>query len=124
MMPWPMKSTRSLRACGTGFARSGRDAGSLAQSTLMASCLEQIACVSNRSHGPFWQGLPMTRRPTDFSAEIDTQLREGSPLGARLIAQGSGDRPSGESTQGGVWHSINHTLVWAAAATEAGAGLG
>jgi hypothetical protein len=47
--------------------------------------------------------------------EIDALLREGSPLGARLFSQGSGDRPSGDSTQGGVWLSITHTLVWGAA---------
>lgn len=47
--------------------------------------------------------------------EIDARLRDGSPLGARLHSEEGGDQPSGESTQGGVWLSINHTLVWAAA---------
>jgi hypothetical protein len=46
--------------------------------------------------------------------QIDTLLRDGSPLGARLLSRASGDQPSGESTQGGVWLSITHTLVWAA----------
>ena len=52
--------------------------------------------------------------------EIDAQLREGSPLGARLLAQGDGPQPLGESTQGGVWLSITHTLIWAAAQRDRG----
>ncbi len=47
--------------------------------------------------------------------DIDRLLREGSPLGARLISAGTGARPSGDATQGGVWLSITHTLIWAAA---------
>ena len=48
--------------------------------------------------------------------EIDVLLRDGSPLGARLISAGPEGTPSGEATQGGVWFSITHTLVWAATA--------
>jgi hypothetical protein len=47
--------------------------------------------------------------------QIDALLRQGSPLGARLYSRGSGAPPSGEATQGGVWLSITHTLIWAAA---------
>ena len=57
----------------------------------------------------------MTRRRTRCWAQIDALLRDGSPLGARLLSRANGDQPSGESTQGGVWLSITHTLVWAAA---------
>jgi hypothetical protein len=51
--------------------------------------------------------------------EIDGRLRAGSPLGARVRwpVPGSGDvmgKP-GEGTAGGIWFSINMTLVWAAA---------
>jgi hypothetical protein len=47
--------------------------------------------------------------------QIDALLRDGSPLGARLLSRANSDQPTGESTQGGVWMSITHTLVWAAA---------
>lgn len=47
--------------------------------------------------------------------QIDALLRDSSPLGARLLSRANGDQPTGESTQGGVWMSITHTLVWAAA---------
>jgi hypothetical protein len=51
--------------------------------------------------------------------EIDKHLRAGSPLGARVRwpAPPEGDvlGRRGEGTAGGVWFSINMTLVWAAA---------
>jgi hypothetical protein len=51
---------------------------------------------------------------------IDQHHRRNSPLGARVLwpidpsSNPHMDRP-GEGTQGGIWYSINMTLVWAAA---------
>lgn len=51
---------------------------------------------------------------------IDQHHRKASPLGARVLwpidpsSNPHMDRP-GEGTQGGIWYSINMTLVWAAA---------
>lgn len=49
---------------------------------------------------------------------IDDTLRRGSPLGARVrgpLPPSDGTHVDGEATAGGVWFSINMTLVWAAA---------
>lgn len=59
---------------------------------------------------------------TDEQAEqllryIDEGPRAGSPLGARVRWPVQQDDPmggAGEGTNGGVWYSINMTLVWAA----------
>jgi hypothetical protein len=55
---------------------------------------------------------------TTLLEEIDTHLRTGSPLGARvrgpidkIDTQSSG---LGTGTDGGIWFAINMTLVWAA----------
>lgn len=50
-------------------------------------------------------------------AAIDAGPRAGSPLGARVkwpAADGGDEHPVGEGTRGGIWYSINMTLVWAA----------
>ncbi len=47
--------------------------------------------------------------------QIDTLLRDGSPLGAEIMSALDGTQTTGESTDGGVWLSLTHTLVWAAA---------
>lgn len=49
--------------------------------------------------------------------EIDRRLRHGSPLGARVREPIAG-AGRGEGTGGGIWASINMTLVWAAARLE------
>jgi len=58
-------------------------------------------------------------RARELLATIDRQLRRDSPLGARLRwpVPDAGDvmGPPGEGTAGGIWFSINMTLVWAAA---------
>jgi hypothetical protein len=49
---------------------------------------------------------------------IDAGPRAGSPLGARVkwpLPPGGTEHPPGEGTGGGIWYSINMTLVWAAA---------
>jgi hypothetical protein len=49
---------------------------------------------------------------------IDAGPRAGSPLGARVkwpLPPGGTGHPPGEGTGGGIWYSINMTLVWAAA---------
>jgi hypothetical protein len=53
---------------------------------------------------------------------IDAGPRAGSPLGARVkwpVPPGAVEHPRGEGTQGGVWYSVNMTLVWAAARVDA-----
>lgn len=57
-------------------------------------------------------------RARELLQTIDDQLRRGSPLGARVrwpLPAGDDMRPPGEGTTGGIWFSINMTLVWAAA---------
>ena len=58
-------------------------------------------------------------RGRELLSTIDQRLRAGSPLGARVRAPvpPGGDimGPPGEGTAGGIWFSINMTLVWAAA---------
>lgn len=56
-------------------------------------------------------------RARELLQTIDEQLRRGSPLGARVrwpLPPPDGVRPPGEGTTGGVWFSVNMTLVWAA----------
>ena len=53
---------------------------------------------------------------------VDTGPRAGSPLGARVkwpVPAASREHASGEGTHGGIWYSINMTLVWAAAQVDA-----
>jgi hypothetical protein len=53
---------------------------------------------------------------------IDAGPRAGSPLGARVkwpVPAGGAEHPRGEGTGGGVWYSVNMTLVWAAARVNA-----
>lgn len=54
--------------------------------------------------------------------EIDEQLREGSPLGARqrwpLPEADQRSGPIGECLTGGVWPSLQMTLIWAAAKVD------
>jgi hypothetical protein len=46
---------------------------------------------------------------------IDNLLRKPSKIGAMILSKGilNIDRPVGEGTNGGVWPSINGTLIWA-----------
>lgn len=51
---------------------------------------------------------------------IDERLRDGSPLGARIrwpMPESDVMGGRGEGTAGGVWFSINMTLIWAASRT-------
>ena len=57
-------------------------------------------------------------RARELLATLDELLRNDSPLGARLKLAGVGQDVAGhfgEGTGGGIWASINMTLVWAAA---------
>ncbi len=62
-------------------------------------------------------GAADSAQRTRLISEIDRLLRSGSPLGARVRGpvemikeQSTGP---GTGTDGGIWHSINMTLVWA-----------
>jgi len=46
---------------------------------------------------------------------IDELLRKPSKIGAMILSKGlhNVDRPLGEGTNGGIWASINGTLIWA-----------
>lgn len=65
-------------------------------------------------------GAATTDQAVQLLATIDRGPRAGSPLGARVRwpvvdEDGSG---TGNATNGGIWYSINATLVWAAAAVD------
>jgi hypothetical protein len=64
-------------------------------------------------------GAPSDDQARTLLEQIDKHLRSDSPLGARVRwpAPPAGDvmGSQGEGTAGGVWFSINMTLVWAAA---------
>ncbi len=52
--------------------------------------------------------------------EIDAAVRKESPIGARLMSKGPDKmvEQSGEGAIGGVWPSINGTLIWALAQVD------
>jgi len=62
-------------------------------------------------------GAAFPEQAAQLTQAIDELVRGGSPIRARLISQGVEKmmEPAGEGANGGVWHSINGTLVWALA---------
>lgn len=64
-------------------------------------------------------GAATPEQSRSLLATIDQRLRSDSPLGARLrwpVPDGEApDGGRGEGTAGGIWPSVNMTLVWAAA---------
>jgi Glycosyl hydrolase 36 superfamily, catalytic domain len=64
-------------------------------------------------------GAADASQATSLLATIDAGHRAGSPLGARLRWPATEEELAagrwGEGTAGGIWYSINMTLVWAAA---------
>ena len=66
-------------------------------------------------------GAADATRASELLATIDELLRSGSPLGARVhwpVDDRMNPGHPGEGTGGGVWASINMTLVWAAATVD------
>jgi putative sterol carrier protein len=51
---------------------------------------------------------------------VDDEVRQGSPVGARLLGKGVNRKveEAGEGAMGGIWPSINGTLVWALAMVD------
>ncbi len=59
-------------------------------------------------------GCAESGHPAVLTENIDKLLREPSPIGSMLIDKPVAPEP-GEMTNGGVWPSINGTLIWALA---------
>jgi hypothetical protein len=57
-------------------------------------------------------------RARELLRTIDSRHRAGSPLGARLIWPLAGLPDAGMGTHGGIWYSVNMTLIWAAASVD------
>ena len=61
-------------------------------------------------------GAADTEQARALLETIDQGARAESPLGARVrFPSRTGVEPPGEGTNGGIWFSINMTLIWAAA---------
>jgi hypothetical protein len=55
-------------------------------------------------------------RAVQLLSLIDSWHRADSPLGARIVwPPDASQRTVGQGTKGGIWYSINMTLIWAAA---------
>ncbi len=62
-------------------------------------------------------GAATLEQTAQLACSIDAMVRHDSPVGARLLSQGfeKMSEPAGEGANGGIWASINGTLVWALA---------
>ena len=60
-------------------------------------------------------GAADSRQARELLSTIDRRHRLDSPLGARLIWPVGEGPEAGMGTRGGIWYSVNMTLIWAAA---------
>ena len=116
-----VKHARKPKPNARQFAPAGRDDGFAVpgSATTSAGSAKTISGWS-RSPGPSSAARPRREQRKTLVTALDELVRKPSPIGAMIESQGDPAMasPVGILTNGGVWPSINGTLIWALAMAD------
>ena len=123
----PAKLARKPKPNARRFAPTGRDAGfAVPGSAHHLGWIGEDQLWLEPQPWAIIGGAATPEQRKTLVAALDELVRKPSPIGAMLLSQGDPAMasPAGVLTNGGVWPSINGTLIWALGAGGRRIGLG